>query len=249
MKSVHLTNYYHKNSGGISTSFNNLMAAAARHERHVRLIVPGEKEAIEEVNPFAKIYYVPARYSPIFDKRYRLMMPWQYTIKGSIIREILLEERPDMIEVTDKYTLSMIGGMVRTNHFKKLGRPMLVHFSCERMDDNVSSFLTAGRPGRWLARRLMGNYILPNYDFHIANSAYTAEEFFDSVSAEHNARRSDRFLNWCWQAFKAPRVPVSERIFVCPRGVDAAHFTPERISDKVRQEMISRAGGSPNPAL
>ena len=24
IKSVHITNYYHKNSGGISTSFNNL---------------------------------------------------------------------------------------------------------------------------------------------------------------------------------------------------------------------------------
>ena len=249
MKSVHLTNYYHKNSGGISTSFNNLLTAAGRHEREVRLIVPGEKESVEEVNPFAKIYYVPARYSPIFDRRYRVMMPWQYMVKDSAIRKILLEERPDMIEVTDKYTLSMMGVMVRTNHFKKLGRPMLVHFSCERMDDNIGSFLTGGKLGTWLARRVIGNYTLPNFDFHIANSAYTAEEFFDSVSAEHNARRSHRFLNWCWQAFKAPRIPVSERIFVCPRGVDAAHFTPERRSNKVRQEMIDRAGGSPSSTL
>ena len=49
LKSVHITNYYHKNSGGISTSFNNLLAAAERHKRPVRLIVPGEAEAIEEV--------------------------------------------------------------------------------------------------------------------------------------------------------------------------------------------------------
>jgi hypothetical protein len=59
LKSVHITNYYHKNSGGISTSFNNLLAAAERHRRLVRLIVPGEIETIEEVNEFAKIYYVP----------------------------------------------------------------------------------------------------------------------------------------------------------------------------------------------
>ena len=62
MKSVHITNYYHKNSGGISTSYNNLLAAAERHRRPIRLIVPGETEAIEDVNEFAKIYYVPAKY-------------------------------------------------------------------------------------------------------------------------------------------------------------------------------------------
>lgn len=240
IKSVHLTNYYHKNSGGISTSFNNLLAAAERHQRHVRLIVPGEAEAVEDVNPFARIYYVPAKFSPIFDKRYRIMMPWQYMVKDSVIRDILLDEMPDMIEVTDKYTLSLLGVMIRTNNFKKLGRPMLVHFSCERMDDNVGSFLSGGRLGKWFARRVIGNYTMPNFDYHIANSTYTAEEFYNSVSPEANPRRSEWFLNWCWQAFKAPRVPVKERIFVCPRGVDSRHFTPERLSDEVRREMIGR---------
>ena len=67
LKSVHVTNYYHKNSGGISTSYNALMAAAERHQRFVRLIVPGESEAVEEVNPYAKIYFVPAKQSPVFD--------------------------------------------------------------------------------------------------------------------------------------------------------------------------------------
>lgn len=242
LKSVHLTNYYHKNSGGISTSFNNLLAAAERHERHVRLIVPGETEAVEEINPFAKIYYVPAKYSPIFDKRYRIMMPWQYMVKDSVIRKILLEERPDMIEVTDKYTLSLLGVMIRTNNFKRLGRPMLVHFSCERMDDNVGSFLTRGRLGKWFARRVIGNYTIPSFDYHIANSTYTVEEFYDSLSAEKNPRRSTGFMNWSWRFFRAPRVPVNERIFVCPRGVDSVHFTPDRVSDNIRREMIGRAG-------
>lgn len=242
IKTVHLTNYYHKNSGGISTSFNNLMAAAERHHRHVALIVPGETEAVEDVNPFARIYYVPAKYSPIFDKRYRIMMPWQYMMKDTIIRRILLEERPDIIEVTDKYTLSMIGGMIRMNLFKRIGRPILVHFSCERMDDNIGSFLTRGKFGKWLARRVMSNYTLPSFDYHIANSAYTAEEFYNAASPGQNPKRSSSFLNWCWRTFKAPRVPVAERIFVCPRGVDSAHFTPDRLSDDVRREMLTRTG-------
>ncbi len=189
LKSVHITNYYHKNSGGISTSFNNLLDAAKRHERYVRLIVPGETEAVEEVNEFAKIYYIPAGYSPIFDKRYRLIMPWRYMNNDSPIRKILLDEMPDLVEITDKYSLSMFGAMVRKGKFSQLGRKPLVHFSCERMDDNVASFLVGGKTGKWIARRLIGNYIMPSFDFHIANSDYTAEEFFSSTNAKDNPRR------------------------------------------------------------
>jgi hypothetical protein len=214
IKTVHITNYYHKNSGGISTSYNALLAAANRHKRQMRLIVPGETEAVETVGEYGKIYYVPAKYSPIFDKRYRIMMPWQYMFKDTLIRKILLDEMPDMIEVTDKYTLSLLGVMIRTNNFKKLGRPMLIHFSCERMDDNIGSFLFKGKFGKWFARRIIGNYTLPNYDYHIANSPYTAEEFYKSFDKTENPKRSDWFFNKCWQFFKAPRVSVEERIVV-----------------------------------
>jgi glycosyltransferase involved in cell wall biosynthesis len=242
IKSVHITNYYHKNSGGISTSYNNLLDAANRHERYVRLIVPGEKEDIEEVGKYGKIYYVPAKYSPIFDKRYRIIMPWQYLPADSIIRRILIGEMPDMIEVTDKYTLSIIGAMVRINKFEEIGRPMLVHFSCERMDDNIGSFITSGRFGKWFSRRLLGNYNFPNYDFHIANSPYTAEEFYDAVEKSENPRRWDWFFNWCWRVFKAPRIPLEERIAVCPRGVNSERFTPARRSGEIKREMRARAG-------
>ena len=240
-KTVHITNYYHRTSGGISTSFNNLLAAAGRHRRPTTLIVPGEKEEIEQVNEFAKIYFVPARYSPIFDKRYRIILPWQYMPGDSLIRKILLDEKPDIIEVTDKYTLSMLGAMIRLGKFKEIGRPVLVHFSCERMDDNVASFLSEGRFGGWLSRRVIGNYVIPSFDYHIANSEYTAQEFARSVDPGENRRRSKWFFNRTWRWLRAPRVPVAERTFVCPRGVDAEQFTPERRSAEVRAEMIERA--------
>lgn len=242
LKSVHITNYYHKNSGGISTSFNNLLAAAGRHEREVRLIVPGEKEAVEEVNKFAKIYYVPANYSPIFDKRYRLILPWQYMQNDSLIRKILIDEKPDMVEVTDKYTISMFGAMVRLGKFSQLGRPMLVHFSAERMDDNVASFMSKGAFGEWLAKRVIGNYTLAVFDFHIANSVYTAQEFYKAYKKEENSSRNDWFFNKAWRLFKAPRIPVEERIYVCPRGVNAELFRADRKSDAVKKEMRTRAG-------
>lgn len=242
MKSVHITNYYHKNSGGISTSFNNLLAAAARHRRPVRLIVPGETESIEDVNEFARIYYVPAKFSPIFDKRYRLIQPWQYMQNDSLIRKILVDEKPDMVEVTDKYTISMFGAMVRLGKFKQLGRPMLVHFSAERMDDNIASFMTKSSFGEWLARRVIGNYTLAIFDFHIANSVYTAQEFYKAYKREENKSRSDWFFNKAWQFFKAPRVPVEERIYVCPRGVNAEVFRADRKNETVKKQMRERAG-------
>ena len=240
-RSVHLTNYYHKNSGGISTSYNNLLAAAPRHRRFISLIVPGEREEIEQVNEFAKIYYIPAKQSPVFDKRYRVMMPWQYMPGDSIIRKVLLAEKPQMVEVTDKYTLSILGAMIRIGKFRQLGRPMLVHFSCERMDDNISSFLSGGKISEWFAKRVMGNYNFPSFDFHIANSPYTAEEFYRSVKKSENLRRSDWFFNLCWRFFRAARIPFEERIAVCPRGVDNVTFTPERKSGAVKREMRKRA--------
>lgn len=249
LKSVHLTNYYHKNSGGISTSYNNLLAAAARHRRYIRLIVPGETETVEEVNDYAKIYYVPANYSPIFDKRYRLIMPWQYLPGDSLIRKILLDEKPDIVEVTDKYTLSMLGAMIRIGKFKQLGRPLLVHFSCERMDDNIRSFMTEGKFGAWLSRSVIGKYTLPTFDFHIANSPYTAQEFYKSVQDEAQTAKPSKFLNWTWRKFKAPRVPLKERIFVCPRGVGSDLFTPARKSEIVKREMRARAGISESATI
>ena len=208
----------------------------------MRLIVPGEEEAVEDINDFARIYYVPAPKSFLFDKRYRVILPWQYMQGDSLIRKILMEEMPDMVEITDKYTLSMFGAMVSRGKFKQLGRPMLVHFSCERMDDNIASFLTKGRLGRRLARAVMGYYNMPSFDFHIANSPYTAEEFYQSVKREFKPSRSMWLLNKAWRVFRSPRIPIEERIFVCPRGVDAEQFSPERKSEELRAEMVKRAG-------
>ena len=249
IKSVHITNYYHKDSGGISTSYNALLAAAGRHKRQMRLIVPGEKEEVEVVNDYARIYYVPARKSMIFDKRYRVMMPWDYMLGESIVRKILLNEMPDMVEITDKYTLSMFGAMVSRNKFKELKRPMLVHFSCERMDDNIASFIMGGKFSEWFSRCIMGNYNFPSYDFHIANSPYTAEEFYRSTQKKTNPYRQNWFINWCWRLFRSPRVPIEERIHICPRGVDVDQFSPDRRSERVRREMIEKAGIPENAVI
>ena len=249
IKIAHITNYYHKKSGGISTSFNALMAAAERHQREMVLIVPGEKDEVEQVNEFAKIYFIESSQSFLFDKRYRVIYPWQYMPSGSKIRKILLDEMPDMLEVTDKYTLSMLGAMVRRGKFRQLGRIPVIHFSCERMDDNVASFLSGGSLGKRFSRSLMGYYNIPSFDYHIANSPYTAEEMVVAIDPEERPARSKGFLNRTWRFFRSPRVPLKERLFVCPRGVDADQFSPDRKNESTRAELIDLSGAAKNPFL
>lgn len=236
IKSVHLTNYYHKTSGGISTAYNHLLDAANRQKREVALIVPGEETSVEEIGAYGKIYYVKASPSPVFDKRYRLMLPWKtFIFEGAPIKQILREMDPDIIEIGEKYTLSLMAGLIRKHVItitKK--RPMLVQFSCERMDDNVRAFLSGGRMSRWLARRYTANYTLPMFDFHLTNSDYTAQEFFDSVSAENDPHRSKMFFNWCWRYLRAPKMGLRERVFVNQCGVDNTTFDPGRRSQENR---------------
>ncbi|MDQ3087803.1 MAG: hypothetical protein M3Q78_04300, partial [Acidobacteriota bacterium] len=219
-KSVHLTNYYHKNSGGISTAYNNLLEAANRYRRFVQLIVPGETDAVENIGDYGKIHYVKAEPFPLFDKRYRVLLPQKYISDDAPIRKILVAEMPDMIEICDKYSISLLAGIIRKGYQRELNRPMLVHSSCERMDDNIDSYVTKAKIGKWLARRVMGNYNFAMFDFYLANSDYTAQELFDSVHISKNPRRSSKFFDFCWRYFHAAKVPIDERVFVNNCGVD-----------------------------
>jgi glycosyltransferase involved in cell wall biosynthesis len=237
IKSVHITNYYHKNSGGVSTSYNKLLEAAERNERFVRLIVPAENESVEEVNEFAKIYYVAAPSSPLFDKRYRVMMPQHYLFTDTSIRKILLDEMPDMIEVYDNSFLTYLAGMIRMNYFKKLGRPMLVYYTGERLDTIIKSFVVGGRLGKWFSQKAVGNFFLPMFDFYIANSPFVAEELFEAYQKQHNPNRFDSIFNACWRFFKASKIPFQERLAIIPRGVNTEFFNPNRQSEEFRQKI------------
>lgn len=241
LKSVHITNYYHKTSGGISTAYNHLLEAANRHRRSVTLIVPGEESSIEEIGEFGRIYYIKASYSPIFDKRYRLMMPWNtYLLEGAPIKTILREINPDIIEIGEKYTLSLMAGLLRKYIVTVAPkRPMLVQFSCERMDDNIRAFMSGGRMARWFARRYTANYTLPMFDFHLTNSDYTSREFFDSVSEEKDPNRSKWFFEWSWRYLRAPKIPLNDRVFVNQCGVDNVTFSAERKDPEKRREFLS----------
>lgn len=251
IKSVHITNYYHKNSGGISTSYNKLLDAANRHERHVRLIVPGEETAVEEVGDFGRIYYIQANPSPVFDRRYRLMMPWKtFMPDGSPVKSILRRERPDLIEIGEKYTISLMAGLLRKRLMNvSPQRPVLVHSTCERMDDNVRSFIGKSKVVSWFARQYIGNYNIPMFDFHISNSTYTRQELIESALQRNRATLTSKFSEFCWNFWRSPKIDLNERLFINECGVDVDMFSPTRRSDRNRKTLLERFGLSENTNL
>lgn len=235
IKSVHITNYYHKDSGGISTAYNQILEGANRHRRYVRLIVPGERTQTEEVGEFGRIYYVKAGYSPVFDKRYRILWPWRtYIFDQSPIKKILRDEKPDLIEIGEKYTLSLMAGLLRKGIMNvSEERPMLVHFSCERMDDNVGAFISRGKTCKRLSQAFIRNYLFPMFDFHLTNSDYTATELREAISQNS----SGRLRNFWWRFLRSPKSHAPERVFVNQCGVDVAAFSTARKSSEKRRQI------------
>ncbi len=130
IKTLHITNAYHQTSGGIRAFYRAMLEAANSRGRLMRLLVPGERSAIEEVGSYGRIYHIAARRAILFDKRYRLLMPTTYLppFHGEI-RRILRSEQPDLIEVCDKYSVNWMAGMLRRGWISDLRRPPLVGMS------------------------------------------------------------------------------------------------------------------------
>ncbi len=176
-KTLHLTNAYHASSGGIRTFYHALLEAAARRRRPVRLVVPSDRSRVEDVNAWARIYHVPAPRAFAVDRRYRLILPHRYLFgRTGPIWPILQNERPDLIEICDKYSLVYLGGLIRRRWLEGRQRPALAALTCERMDDNVRTFFSrrpvADRFSRWYMRHVY----MPQFDGHLAVSGYTAGE-------------------------------------------------------------------------
>ncbi|HZF41419.1 MAG TPA: glycosyltransferase [Blastocatellia bacterium] len=227
IKTLHITNAYHQTSGGIRAFYRALLEAANRRGRSMRLIVPGERSEVEEVGSCGRIYHIAARRALLFDNRYRLLMPPTYLppFRGELWR-ILRDERPDLIEVCDKYSVNWLAGLLRRGWIPDLRRPPLVGMSCERMDDNVEAFLGRSRAGRLWSRLHLGYLYIPFFDYHITNSSYTAAELRDAMRARHE-----------------------RPVYVRPMGVEIDDLAGARRSEKSRRNLIAEAGGGERTKL
>jgi len=178
LKTLHLTNAWHPTSGGVRSVYRTLIAAANALGRPMCLVVPGPVHAVEDVGRFARIYHVRAPQAWAVDSRYRLIMPTRYLLPWVTgVQQILRRERPDIVEVCDKYSLPYLAGLLRKGWAGGgIPRPTLVATSAERMDDAVATFVSASHVAQLGARWFMRSIYAPLFDYHVANSHYTADE-------------------------------------------------------------------------
>ena len=171
LTSLHITNAYHPSSGGIRTFYTALLEAANRDRRRVSLLVPGPEHRVEEVGQFGTIYFVRAPLAPVFDRRYRLILPSHFVPGlGGVLVQILERERPDLVEICDKYSLPYLAAMLRKRWHSRVQRPVLAGLTCERFDDNMAAFCSSSRPARAFTRWYIRHIYGPPFDTHIANS-------------------------------------------------------------------------------
>ncbi|HKD06511.1 MAG TPA: glycosyltransferase [Bryobacteraceae bacterium] len=227
MKSLHLTNAWHGSSGGIGTFYRALLEAAERERQYVRLVVPGEDTRIEDTGDFGRIYTIEAPRAP-FDSSYRIIFPHRFLLPRTALHRIVTEERPDLVEVSEKYTMHWFAGQLRTR--RALGirvRPTVVGLSCERMDENVAAYVSRSGVAQAFCRLYMKAVYFPCFDHHVSVSEHTAAELIDA-SRGHKVRRG---------------------IWIASMGVDCARFSPSRRSEEGRRELLMRAAAPPHTRL
>src|SRR6202521_3562691 len=145
IKTLHITHSYHPAAGGIRTFCNALLDAADRHRRFVRIVVPGAETSVEEAGEFGRIYYVAAPRVPVLDSRYRWMLPHAYAWRyDSPLRRILAAERPDLVEVYDKFWLLYLSGVLRRQWIGGVPVPVIVGLTCERGGAHMGVWVHAG---------------------------------------------------------------------------------------------------------
>lgn len=227
LKTMHLTNSWHVNSGGVATFYRALMAEADRRRQPIRLVVPSAMDSIEEVGEFARIYHIQSPPAP-FNRDYRVIYPTQYLLPGSKLQQILIFERPDIVEISDKYTLNYLGAVLRLQLLDAVDfRPVVVGVSQERMDDNVAAYLRGIPFAQELCSLYMRWLYFPFFDHHVANSSYTVSELQAAAMGQLVARGT----------------------WIRPMGVDLTQLSPQRRSPELRRRLLQNFGASEDSVL
>ncbi len=197
MKTMHLTNSWHENSGGIATFYRALIAEANRRGQQIRLVVPAALDQIEEAGEFGRIYHIQSPRSPL-NRDYRMIYPSQFLFPESKLQQILIAERPDLVEISDKYTLNYLGALLRQRLLQAVDfRPVVIGLSQERMDDNFRAYLRDVPFSQKFCSLYMRWLYFPFFDHHIANSDYTVSELRPAAKGKFWPVGSGT-VRWVW---------------------------------------------------
>jgi len=227
LKTLHLTNFWHPASGGVCTFYKALFEAAEREEHYMRLVVPGSSTSVRDVGKYGRIYEIEAPHAPL-NPEYRLVLPHRYLFPRTALQRIINHELPDLIEVSDKYAMIYLAGLLRTRRLPGVrARPTVVGTSHERMDENMAAYVSSGKIGQWFCRWYMKWLYFPMFDHHLTVSEHTAEEL---IRASHGHR-------------------IRRGIWIAPMGVDCARFTTARKSAAIRNRLLEMTGGRPGATV
>src|SRR5262249_3694956 len=181
----------------------------------------------EDVGEFARIYHVAAPAVPFLDSRYRMLLPHSYAWPAtSPLREILAAEQPDLVEVCDKFYLHYLAGVLRREWIPGVPVPVIVGLTCERLDNNVATYLSPAPLLESLAQFYMRRFYAPRFDFHIAVSEYIAGEIQEALPAR-----------------------LGDRLFVAPMGADYDFFSQAPADSGLRRSLLEQLGGSERTVL
>ena len=157
-----------------------------------------------------------------------MIYPHRFLLPRTAIQRILSDERPDVMEIGEKYTLPYLGGLVRTGRLPGVCvNPVVIGSSHERMDENMAAWISSGPAARTFCCWYMKSIYFPMFDHHVTFSNHTAEELVQA-SRGHKVRRG---------------------IWVSPMGVDCEQFRPERRSPKGRTALLRRLGAEPDATV
>ncbi|MEZ5399905.1 MAG: glycosyltransferase [Bryobacteraceae bacterium] len=221
MTTLHITNAWHPRSGGIRTFYLALLEAANARGHSMRLVVPAEKSRMEHAGRFGRIYHVEAPRAP-FSPSYRILYPHRALIPGGAVHRILTEERPDVVEICDKFTMTYLGGLLRIGMAPGIRfRPTVVALSCERLDRSIRTYARDGWGSSGFAELYLRWLYFPLADHHIAVSRFVAEEL-KAVADGHKVDRG---------------------VWLGPMGVDANVFGAAVRTEETRREVLALTGG------
>jgi len=227
VKTLHLTNSWHEKSGGVATFYRALITEANRRRHIIRLVVPAAESRVEECGEFGRIYHLRAPRS-LLNPSYRTIYPTQFLSSRSKLQEILSAERPDLVEICDKYTLNYLGPLLRERLLPAVDfRPVVVGLSCERMDDNFGTYVGQAPLAKQFCSLYMKWLYFPFFDHHIGNSEYTVAELRPAAQG----------------------LLLQRGTWIPHMGVDLDHLSPNRRSSALRGRLLQKFGASAESVL
>lgn len=223
LKILHLANFYNPQSGGIKTYLDNKRLFLAKKGLPFRLVIPGEQDDVAEAEPDTVIYRIGSPKAPI-NPIYRII------INLGTVHQIVKMEKPDILEVNDKFTL-----MALSYFYRKIQKRLpTAGFHHERLDVNMRLYFGDGPIAGKLANLYMQIFAAA-FDRIICASRFTAGEI-EPISPEKTVVMN---LGIDLERFQ-PRMADGDVRRRFARGADALLLYVGRIAKEKNVSLLPR---------